>query len=98
MRTIMTVLGAPLLGALLLGGAVTGCSPDEGKFQTKAEQVVMEEIRQQLGLDSEVECEAPSSVDVGTTFACTAKAADGTRYTFRAQITGDSELAVSLDP
>jgi hypothetical protein len=35
---------------------------------------------------------------VGTTFTCVAKAADGTRYTFDAEITGDSNLTVSLAP
>lgn len=77
---------------------VTACSPDEADFQKKAAEVVSDEIRQQLDLDSEVDCEAPASTDVGTKFTCTAKAADGTRYTFNAEITGDSNLTVTLAP
>lgn len=80
------------------GLLVTACSIDEGDFQTKAEEAVGDEIRQQLDLDSEVDCEAPASVDVGTTFMCSAKATDGTRYEFAAEITGDSEISLTLAP
>jgi hypothetical protein len=90
-----TMVAAALAATGLL---LVGCSPNEGDFQQKAAEVVGDEIRQQLDLDSEVDCEAPSSTDVGTTFTCTAKAADGTRYEFIAEITGDSDLTVTLAP
>jgi hypothetical protein len=88
-RLIAAVLAAT-------GLLVMGCSPDEGDFQQRAEEFVSDQIFEELDLDSEVTCEAPASTDVGTTFTCSAKAADGTRYEYLAEITGDNGLTVTL--
>lgn len=90
-----TSMAAALAAMVLL---LTACSPDEADFQKRAAQFISDEISEQLELDSEVDCEAPASTDVGTTFTCTAKAADGTRYQYTAEITGDSNLTVTLAP
>lgn len=90
-----TLIAAVLAATGLL---VAGCSPDEGDFQQRAEEFVSDQIQEQLDLDSEVDCEAPESTDIGTTFTCSAKAADGTRYEYVAEITGDSGLTVTLAP
>jgi len=88
-----TLIAAALAATGLL---VAGCSPDEGDFRQRAEEFVSDQISEELDLDSEVTCEAPASTDAGTTFACSAKAADGTRYEYTAEITGDNGLTLTL--
>ena len=90
-----TLIAAALAATGLL---VAGCSPDEGDFQQRAAEFVSDQIQEQLDLDSEVDCEAPASTDIGTAFTCSAKAADGTRYEYVAEITGDSGLTLTLAP
>jgi hypothetical protein len=87
----------PALAGLALAG-VAACSPDAGDFKDDAEGFIEDddgEVESQLGLAlSDAACDDPSSSDVGSTFACTAVAEDGTTYNFTVEITGDNSYEV----
>ncbi len=87
-RTIVAAFGA---GALLL---FTACSADATDFKAAAEKGITG--TDGLGDGSSAECEEPADGEVGTTFACTGTAADGTVIDFVATITDSKTVTVGV--
>lgn len=80
---------------MVMPTALAACSvPDEGDYQSDAADFIVDQLRIDLDVDSEVECQAPASTDVGTSFACSAKTADGDRFEYVATITGDDSIEI----
>ncbi len=86
---------AAMAGLLVLG--LLACSEDRFDPTGTAERGIRDQIAVELGLSSEVRCDAPADTEVGTTFRCRADAEDGTVYDFVAQILDDEVIGTSLD-
>lgn len=85
--------------ALLAGLTfVAACSNDETDFQATASKTIINEWKKQFDEVLTVTCDKPASTSVGTTFVCNATGADGTAYSFTAEITKKDEVTVSQTP
>lgn len=86
---------AAMAGLLVLG--VVACSESTFDPAATAEQGIRDQIAVELGIGSDVACDAPTGSEVGTTFRCRADAEDGTSYEFVAEILDGEVVATSLD-
>jgi len=84
-----------MIGAAAACGLLVACSADKVDFKTAAEKVARETVEGLVPGDATGECDDPSSTEIGTTFACTGTASDGTVYIFSAEITKESEVTVT---
>jgi hypothetical protein len=85
-----------LLGTLACACVFAACSADKTDFKKSAEKTIIAEVDKQLHQTVTADCAQPSSTDVGTTFTCTATAADGTTMKFSAKITKKNEVSLTL--
>lgn len=84
-----------LAGVAVLGAAA--CSADSQDFKKAAENFIDDDddVSSEVGEEiNDVECEEPTSKDVGTTYTCTGTGESGTAYEFGVEITGERELQV----
>lgn len=79
-----------------VGGTLHACSEDRFDPAGAAERGIRDQILVELELESEVTCEEPTSLAVGTEFACHAEAEDGTAYDFVARILDDEIIGTRL--
>jgi hypothetical protein len=86
-----------LVAALVTSGVLLGaCSNNSTDFKKTAEKVISSEWKKKFDEDlTDVACADPGATTVGTTFDCTATGADGTPYTFTAEITKKDEVTVN---
>lgn len=85
---------------MMLGGAaaavllLSACA--DPNYQREAEKYLeSDEVAEITGISfSEAECEEPASTSVGTMYACTVQADDGSTWDFDIEITGDREITV----
>lgn len=95
--TIDTIRFSRIAAAAVAIGALSSCAAGAGDFRSEAERFLeSNEVEEVQGRSfSGAECEEPDSTAVGTTFACTALANDGQRWTFTVVITEDQGILVS---
>lgn len=100
-RLVRVVDPMKLVRLLVVGGAsallLFACgSEDEFDPAGSAERGIYEQIYTELEMESEVTCQEPASLAVGTTFRCTADAEDGTSYEFVAEILANEVIGTKL--
>ena len=88
----LAALAATALGAL----ALSACSADEVDYTSAAEEVARETVESLVPGEATASCGDPDSTKVGTMFDCTGTGADGSSYTFSAEITKEKEVTVTL--
>ena len=81
-----TLLG----GAIAMAGLLGACSASETDYKEAAEKY----IKEQMGADSSADCQDPADAKVGTTFTCTATAADGSTVEWIGEIAADNKVNV----
>ena len=62
-----------------------------------ASKAINQQIWDELGRDSIVDCSQPKSDEVGETFTCRAEVSDGTRLNFDVTIVDGPAVATALD-
>lgn len=90
---------AKLIGMLASGGLTLGaCSAGQADFKAAAEKAIRTDVETNSGVAGKAvaTCDDPSSTKVGTKFACVATAADGSTFTYSAEITNDKEVTVNF--
>lgn len=87
------LVAAAALGALVLAS----CGADATDFRRSAEDFIEGDTmsRQANTSFAGAACEQPPGVDRGTTFPCTATAADGARWRFEVTIVDDSNFEIT---
>ncbi len=85
-----------IAGFAACGLVFAACSADKTDFKAAAEKTIRDEIARLIEGDASADCDDPGSTDIGTTFACTGTAGDGTTSTWTAEITGDKQVTVSF--
>lgn len=80
--------------------ALAGCSTDTEDFRQSAEDYIEgDRITEQAGTEfTDAECGEPADTTPGTTFGCTATAADGTEWRFVVTIADQSNFEISGQP
>jgi hypothetical protein len=86
-----------LLTIISFGVAGTACFEDEFDPAGRAEFVIIDQIGAELGVDAEVTCVEPTSIEVGTEFECSAAAADGNTYHFIVTVEPEEQVSTVLD-
>lgn len=89
-RTPTVTFAALAAGGVLLAACASPNFKSEAEKYLESDEVA--EITGYRFADSE--CEEPASTSVGTMYACTAVADDGSIWDFDVEITGDRELTV----
>lgn len=79
---------------------LAACSADGDDFQRSAEEYIEgDRIAAQAGTSfTDAACDEPASTDAGTTFACTATAADGSQWQFVVTIVDDGNFEITGQP
>lgn len=92
-RLSRLVSGAPLV-------LLAACSADGEDFRQSAEDYIEgDAIAEQSGTSFEsADCGEPASTEPGTTFGCTALAADGTEWRFVVTIVDDGNFEITGQP
>ena len=85
-------------GIVVCTALFTACSVDKTDFRKSAEKTIVEQFDKQLKQKVTAACAEPGSTKIGTTFECTATAADGVQVKFSAAITKENEVTVTLQP
>lgn len=90
-RTAVAVLAVVLLAA---------CSADATDFRTSAERFIEgDTMSAQAGTDfTDATCDQPDGTEVGTTFECTAVAADAVPWVFEVTIVDDADFQITGRP
>ncbi|MBA3801423.1 MAG: hypothetical protein H0X22_00750 [Acidimicrobiia bacterium] len=76
---------------------VSACSNDTETYKVKTEKFI-EDAEMGEANDtsfSDATCDEPESIDVGTTYTCTAVAEDGSTWDFDAEIDGENSFVVT---
>lgn len=90
--------GASRIAALAIGTAVlAGCGADATDFRRSAEDFIEGDTMAGQANTSfaGASCDQPSGIDRGTTFPCTAVAADGAEWRFEVTIVDDSNFEIT---
>lgn len=82
----------PLVAAMSLSVALSGCGGDAGE---SGETVIEGPLAEEIGLgDLDATCEQPDELAEGETFDCTATTSDGEIIEFEALLTSDDEFDI----